>query len=295
MNQAERYLELSARERILHWVDKGSFTEWLPPKARVMSPNLAALDLPPSFDDGVVIGKALLKGQPIYIAAQEYSFMGGGVGEVHGAKLAGLCLKAIQTKPQAVIFLLDSGGVRLHEANAGEIAISEIIEAVIGLKAVGVPTIGVVAGKNGAFGGISIISGCLDYLFISEGGRTGVSGPEVIETVMGTEEYDASDRALVWRTCGGRHRSLMGDTDYTEDSIEAIRDKVIPLLNKAPAFNLDALIQEQDVLAKRATQFAQAKDGREIWHALGVKDPEHIPDLSEADFIAQCAAVRSAR
>ena len=36
-------------------------------------------------------------------------------------------------------------------------------------------------------------------------------GPEVIETVAGVEEFDARDRALVWRVTGGKHRYLIGD------------------------------------------------------------------------------------
>ncbi len=84
------YFEASARERLLGVVDAGSFREFLPPVARVTSPHLAQLDLPVAFDDGVIVGAATLAGKPVLLAAQEGAFMGGAVGEVHGAKLIGL-------------------------------------------------------------------------------------------------------------------------------------------------------------------------------------------------------------
>jgi malonate decarboxylase beta subunit len=55
----------------------------------------------------------------VLLAAQQGEFMGGGVGEVHGAKLTGLLRRAAETRPEGVLLLLDTGGVRLHEANAG--------------------------------------------------------------------------------------------------------------------------------------------------------------------------------
>ena len=75
-------------------VDRGSFREFLPPAARVVSPHLQALDLPVAFDDGVVVGAATLAGEPVLVAAQEGGFMGGAVGEVHGAKMTGLIARA---------------------------------------------------------------------------------------------------------------------------------------------------------------------------------------------------------
>ena len=79
------YAECSARERLAAIVDANSFHEWLPPQARHSSPHLAQLGVPSSFDDGVAIGRATLAGREVFVAAQEGGFMGGGVGEVHGA------------------------------------------------------------------------------------------------------------------------------------------------------------------------------------------------------------------
>ncbi len=169
--------------------------------------------MPAAFDDGVAIGRGLLDGQTVFVAAQEGEFMGGGVGEVHGAKLVGLLRRAQLERPAAVLLLADSGGVRLHEANAGLIAVSEVMRALLDARAGGVPVIVLIGGANGCFGGMGIVARCADHLVMSDIGRLAMSGPEVIEASHGVEEFDARDRALVWRTTGGKHRWLCGDCD----------------------------------------------------------------------------------
>jgi malonate decarboxylase beta subunit len=98
LSQRISYAECTARERLAHVLDEGSFEEWLPPAARVTSPHLAQLGVPTSFDDGVAVGRARLQDLPVFVAAQEGAFMGGGVGEVHGAKLVGLLKRALRDR-----------------------------------------------------------------------------------------------------------------------------------------------------------------------------------------------------
>lgn len=279
------YVELTPRERIIAIVDEGSFKEILPPLAQVTSPHLAQLNLLTSFDDGVVIGDAMLDGKEIAVIAQQANFIGGAVGEVNGAKIAGMCLRALKRKVNGVILLLDSGGVRLQEANAGEIAISEIIRSIFALRLNAIPVIAVVAGKNGAFGGIGITATCADSLFISEQGRSGVSGPEVIETVMGVDEYDSKDRALVWRTCGGKHRSLLGLSKYAIPEIAELRQQIKNTLNNKVVLNVESLRADNLRLAELLTKYTTCHDALDIWRDLGVKNPEQVPDLTDMQFI----------
>lgn len=86
---------------------------------------------------------------------------------MHGAKLNALFKKAVKENIEAVILLIDSGGVRLHEANAGEIAISEIIRSILAARNKKVKTIVVICGKNGAYGGMGIIAAALDRRIVS--------------------------------------------------------------------------------------------------------------------------------
>ena len=277
------YAECSARERLGHIVDPGSFHEWLPPAERVTSPHLAQLGVPSAFDDGVAIGRATLAGRPIFIAAQEGEFMGGGVGEVHGAKLVGLFKRALRDKPDAVLVLAESGGVRLHEANAGLIAVSEVMRALLDARTAGIPVIVLIGGANGCFGGMGLVARCADRVVMSDLGRLAMSGPEVIEASHGVEEFDSRDRALVWRTTGGKHRWLSGDCDVLlDDEVSAFRAAAIASLDASSPISLASLEAEHSLLDKRLHLLTDKVDGDEavvLWGRLGVAKPESVPDL----------------
>ena len=289
------YLEANARERLRHLTDADSLEEWLPPSARMISPHLAQLDAPVAFDDGVVVGRARLDGRTVFVAAQEGGFMGGAVGEVHGAKLVGMLRRAVLERPQAVLLLLETGGVRLHEANAGLIAVSEVMRAVLAVRAAQIPVIVLIGGANGCFGGMGIVARCANTILMSEEGRLAMSGPEVIETANGVEEFDSRDRALVWRTTGGKHRYLLGDCQaIVAESIQAFRiaagRAIDACQGQAAALSLAALEAEHLLLADRLARFDDADDPLAIWAALGITDAETIPML-EADAFMTLAAV----
>lgn len=283
------YFEATARSRVHHILDPGTFREYLPPETSEQSPHLALLDIPGAFDDGVIIGEGQVDRRPVYVIAQEGQFMGGSVGEIHGAKMVGLLKRAIAQKPAAVLFLADSGGVRLHEANAGLIAISEVMRAVLDTRAAGVPVFALIGGSCGAFGGIGIVSRLCSASIISEEGRLALSGPEVIETVAGVEEFDSKDRALVWRITGGKHRYLMGDCQrLVDDNPSAFREGVIDLLSTwtEPEPSIESLRAEQTRLCTRIQQFGGMRDGMEVWLKLGIQDPTQVPMLSSSALIA---------
>lgn len=292
---AERsYYEADARERIDGLLDAGSFTEFVGPRRRLISPHLAQLDTPGAFDDGIVVGEGRLRGRHVLIAAQQGAFMGGGVGEVHGAKLTGLLERAAATTPDAVVLLLDTGGVRLHEANAGLIAISEIMRATLGARAAGVPVLALIGSGNGAFGGMGIVARCCSAVIMSEEGRLSLSGPDVIETVRGVEEFDARDRALVWRVTGGKHRYLIGDAQtLVPDRIAEFADAAATTLDTLAEPQGDAALQalerEHHALAARITAYGDCRDGVEIWRRQGIADPERLPLLDTDAFLAATA------
>lgn len=288
------YYEASARERLIGILDGGSFHEFLPPSERVRSPHLALLDTPAAFDDGIIVGGGALNGRPVLAAAQEGGFMGGAVGEVHGAKLTGLLKRALDQKPAAVLLLVESGGVRLHEANAGLIAISEIMRAVLAARGAGIPVLVLDGGQFGCFGGMGIVARLCDAVIISEEGRLGLSGPEVIETTCGVEEFDSRDRALVWRTVGGKHRYLLGEaTQLVADDIDAFRAQAIAHLNVIPDLSLAALQAEHVALGDRIARFGACRDGVDIWAKLGIDDPAGLPLLEAEQFLAAVAGKRA--
>ncbi|MBL8351918.1 MAG: biotin-independent malonate decarboxylase subunit beta [Burkholderiaceae bacterium] len=292
------WAECSARERLAQLLDAGSFHEWLPPAARVMSPHLAQLGVPCAFDDGVAIGRGRLDDRPVFVAAQEGAFMGGGVGEVHGAKLVGLLQRALRCspgdRPQAVLLLADSGGVRLHEANAGLIAVSEVMRSLLDVRAAGIPVIVLIGSANGCFGGMGIVARCADHVVMSDIGRLAMSGPEVIEASHGVDEFDSRDRALVWRTTGGKHRWLSGDCDaLVEDDVQAFRRAAISALGASRPVTLAVLEAEHRLLAERLALLPEGLDGDAeaptLWARLGVHDPGRIAQMD----VAQVRSLRT--
>jgi malonate decarboxylase beta subunit len=288
------YHEATARQRIEGVVDAGSFRESLPPWERVTSPHLRALDVPVALDDGAIVGSAALESRRVLVAAQEGGFMGGAVGEVHGAQIAGLLRRAARERPDAVLLLLDSGGVRLQEAGAGLVGVSEIIGAILAARATGVTVAGAIGGACGCFGGMGIAAACCDVIVMSEEGRLGLSGPEVIETLAGAEEFDARDRALIWRTSGGKHRYLLGDCDViVDDNMDAFRQALAGALQRCAPLTLDALERAHARLARRIERFGHGDDAEAIWRTLGVERPEEVPLASTQRFLAQAKAARN--
>jgi malonate decarboxylase beta subunit len=198
----------------------------LGPFERLKSPWLERQGIVAQADDGVVIARGNIAGKPAAVAAIEGAFQGGSLGEVSGAKIAALLECSCQSNqaggPLPVILCLESGGVRLQEANLGLAAIAEIHSAMISLRAL-VPVIGIIAGPVGCFGGMSMAAALCSHLIVTREARLGLNGPEVIEQEAGVEEVDSHDRPLIWSLMGGERRcaSHLGDT-LIEDDADAI-------------------------------------------------------------------------
>lgn len=290
------WYESTARQRLAGLLEPDSFVEFIGPEQRETSPHLPLFDLPAQFDDGMVVGHGRLEGTRVLVAAQEGRFMGGAFGEVHGAKLTGLLRAAREIRSMPVVLLFDTGGVRLQEANAGELAIAEIMRALLEARLAGVPVVGLVGGRAGCYGGGGLIAGCCSALAVSEHGRISVSGPEVIETNRGVEEFDSKDRALVWRTMGGKHRRLIGGAEiFADDSMASFRAAALSLLQHAPGLTAETLEAEQVRLEQRIERFGHCEDAVDVWTALGAPDARSIPALAYADFVVLADRLEASR
>jgi malonate decarboxylase beta subunit len=228
--QQHSFIELGARQRAKALMDEGSFRELIDPFDRVMSPWLIKQGIVAQADDGVIVAKGTVGGLPVVIAAIEGAFQGGSMGEVGGAKMAGALELAAEDNrngiPTAAILLLETGGVRLQEANLGLAAIAEIHAAIVDLRQYQ-PVIGVVAGSVGCFGGMSIAAGLCSYLLVTQEARLGLNGPQVIEQEAGIEEYDSRDRPFIWSLSGGEQRYASHLVDgFAADDVHAIREQV---------------------------------------------------------------------
>lgn len=210
------FIELNARERSRAILDAGSFRELLGPFERLKSPWLAPQGIVAQSDDGVVLARGLLDGASAVVAAIESGFQGGSIGEVSGAKIAGVlelalrgCERGRTVRP---VLLIESGGVRLQEANLGLAAIAEIHAAIIALRR-RVPVVAVIAGPVGCFGGMALAAALCSRIIMTRQARLGMNGPEVIEQEAGLLELDAADARLVWSLMGGEQRCASGLAD----------------------------------------------------------------------------------
>ncbi|CAG4927093.1 biotin-independent malonate decarboxylase subunit beta [Paraburkholderia saeva] len=226
----DSFIELSARERARALLDAGTFRELLGPFDRIESPWLPMQGIVCQADDGAVIARGTINGEPAVVAAIESAFQGGSIGEVSGSKIAGALELALRDcergKIVRPVVLFETGGVRLQEANLGLAVIAEIQAAIVALRR-HVPVVGVIAGMVGCFGGMSLAAALCSYLVVTKPGRLGMNGPEVIEQEAGIEELDASDRRRIWQLIGGEQRAATGLADMlVQDDTSSIHDAV---------------------------------------------------------------------
>lgn len=230
--------ELTARERARAILDDATFRELLDPFARLQSPHLPVQGITPQFDDGVVVARGTIDGHSAVVLAIDGDFQGGGIGEVSGAKIAGALELALRDArnghPVRPVLVLETGGIRLQEANLGLLAIAEIHAAIAALRR-HVPVVGVVTGMIGCYGGMGIAAGLCSDLVMTAEGRLALNGPEVIETEAGIAELDSSDRAMIWAYSGGRQRTATGLADeLVLDDTTAVRDAVRAIFARGP-------------------------------------------------------------
>ena len=258
------FIEMTARERAHAIVDAGSYRELLGPFDRIKSPWLPLQDIVAQSDDGVVLARGTLDGQPALVAAIESAYQGGSIGEVSGAKIAGALELALgdcqRGRPIWPVLLLETGGVRLQEANLGLAAIAEIHAAIIALRRL-VPVVGVIAGAVGCFGGMSMAAALCSRLIVTRQARLGMNGPEVIEQEAGIAELDASDRANIFRLIGGEQRHAVGlADDLVEDDAAAIAVAV------------------RDAFARGSPPVERSAQVERLAARLACIDPERPPD-----------------
>lgn len=303
---SKSFLEASVRTRAYGLVDEGTFTELVGPADRCTSPHLPVLGEAVEFDDGIVTGIGLLGRRPTLVISQEGRFIGGSIGEVGGAKMAGALKLALElyqrlshngTPPQPekcplVLISFETGGVRLHEANAGLLAHAEVMDLLQDLRHK-IPVVALVGSKLGCFGGMGFVAAATDVIVMSQFSRIGLTGPEVIEQEMGRDEFDASDRALVFRTTGGKHKYIMGDCNFlVEDSIDAFRAQVQKIA-KMTMTEIEALrrIGSPDLVSRQMATVAavselQPTDSVDVWRAAGNEPPQALVDMSLEEFLA---------
>jgi len=240
----QSFIELDPRERATALFDPGTSRELLDPFDRVESPWLEMQGVTPQEDDGCVVMKGKIAGQAAVVVALEGAFQGGSMGEVSGEKMtAALDLARADNQkgvPTSAVILVETGGVRLQEANLGLAATAEVMASMLALRK-HAPVICLTAGTVGSFGGMSLAVGLASYIAMTREARLGMNGPEVIEQENGLDEIDSSDHALIWAINGGEQRYATGlvdalvddDTPQIVDVIRRFVSKGVPPVHRS--------------------------------------------------------------
>jgi acetyl-CoA carboxylase carboxyltransferase component len=219
--------KLTARERIEKLLDPHTFTEtglFVTHRAK----GFGMENFHPATD-GVITGWGKVYGRPVYVYAQDFTILGGSLGEAHGKKIADLMDLAYQNGAP-IIGLNDSGGARIQEGVDSLAAYGEIFYR--NTRASGViPQISAILGP--CAGGAVYSPGITDFIFMVDStAYMFITGPEVVKAVT-HEAVDAT-------TLGGTdvHRQKSGIAHFTAPDEEALFNQLRHLLSFLPPNNL---------------------------------------------------------
>jgi acetyl-CoA carboxylase carboxyltransferase component len=219
--------KLTARERIEQLLDPGTFQEI----GMFVTHRASGLGMEKShpYTDGVVTGWGKVDGRVVYVFAQDFTIMGGSVGEAHGMKIANL-LDMARQNGAPVIGLNDSGGARIQEGVESLAGYGQIFYRNVQSSGV-VPQISVILGP--CAGGAVYSPAITDFIFMVE--KTAhmfITGPEVVKAVTHQEvSFDQLGGAAI-------HREQSGVAHFTAPDEETLLANVRWLLSFLPSNNL---------------------------------------------------------
>ena len=231
--------KLSARERIVLLLDEGSFVE-LDPFVETRFEKLG-MDKKKVPGDAVITGFGKINNRPIYISSQDFSKIGGSLGEMHGNKIVKV-IKLARTTGCPMISIVDSGGARIQEGISSLDGYAAIFKEMI--KASGViPQISVIAGPSA--GGASYAPGLSDFVFmIQDIAQMYITGPSIVQKVTGEK--------VSFEELGGSsvHNSKSGCSHFSFGTEKDCFLGVKKLLSYLPQNNLENPIKDSDVFAE---------------------------------------------
>lgn len=226
--------KLTARERIERFLDPGSFEELdMFVRHRCSDLGMDRQDLP---GEGVVTGHGTVDGRQVFVYAQDFTTMGGSLGEMHAKKICKVMDLALKTGAPC-IGINDSGGARIQEgvdalSGYGQIFYRNVISSGV------IPQISVIMGP--CAGGAVYSPALTDFVFMAKGANMFITGPQVIKSVTGE---DVSAEQL-----GGAltHNQTSGVAHFMAEDEDGTFSMLRKLLSFLPSNNLeDAPLGEQ--------------------------------------------------
>ncbi len=217
----------TARERINMLLDEGTFVE-VDTFVSTRATNFGMQEKKVA-GDGVVTGYGTVDGRLVFVYAQDFTVLGGSLGQQHAAKITKIQEMGIKMGAP-IVGINDSGGARIQEGVDSLAGYGDIFYNNTAASGV-VPQISVIMGPSA--GGAVYSPAITDFIFMVENtGRMFITGPEVIKSVTGEE---VSQEEL-----GGAatHNSISGVAHFMDPTEEACIERVKELLSYLPSNNL---------------------------------------------------------
>jgi acetyl-CoA carboxylase carboxyltransferase component len=218
----------TARERIDALVDPGSFVEL--DRFAVHRTTEFGLDERSFLGDGVVTGHATIDGRQVFLFSQDFTVLGGSLGEVFAEKICKVMDLAVRTG-SPMIGINDSGGARIQEGVVSLGGYAEIFWRNVQASGV-IPQISLIAGP--CAGGAVYSPAITDFTVMVEGiSQMFITGPDVTKTVTGED--------VSFEELGGAisHATKSGVAHLTAADEDEMNEHCRRLLSFIPSNNLD--------------------------------------------------------
>lgn len=218
----------TARERVAMLLDPGSFTEL--DQFVVHRTNVFGLDEKEFLGDGVVTGYGTVDGRRVFLFSQDFTVLGGSLGEAFAEKICKVMDLAVRTGAP-VIGINDSGGARIQEGVVSLGGYAEIFWRNVAASGV-IPQISLIAGP--CAGGAVYSPAITDFVIMTQAiSQMFITGPDIIKTVTGQDvSFEDLGGAMTHATRSGVAHLVAADE---EDLVAQTK----LLLSYLPQNNLD--------------------------------------------------------
>lgn len=221
--------KLTARERLQLFLDNASFVEHQTfSRGRATMFGLADKRQP---GDGVVTGSGLVDGRQVFVSSQDFTVLGGSLGEMHADRIAEAQELSVTTGTP-FIQINDSGGARIQEGILSLHGYARIFRANTLASGV-VPQLSVILGP--CAGGAVYSPGITDFVFMVDNvSNMYITGPDVIRAVTGEQ--------ITHEELGGAHAhaAKSGNAHFRYASEQECIAGVRKLLSYLPSNNKEA-------------------------------------------------------
>ncbi|MCP4106958.1 MAG: methylmalonyl-CoA carboxyltransferase [Desulfobacteraceae bacterium] len=220
--------KLSARERLDHLFDQGTFREVdMFVTHRCVNFGMEKVEI---ASDGVVTGHGLIEGRPAFAYSQDFTSRAGSLGEMQAKKICKVMDMALKAGVPC-IGINDSGGARIQEgvdalSGYGQIFYRNSVASGV------IPQISAIMGPTA--GGAVYSPAMTDYVFmVKNTSYMFITGPDVIRAVTGEE--------ITFEDLGGAmtHNEKSGVSHFACESDQDAIDKIKKLLSYIPSNNME--------------------------------------------------------